>query len=190
MNKILFFFLMFSQVFLSNSISSLCYYDYYTTYGKTNRYFNSETCYNSGYVVAIHAEHEKTFHIEITSYYCSLKVWYYQSENEYNFDEFPANSDYLFDVPYHSYNSKTKKFPYSTRFIYLGIYTDYKGDISFDVYAYITSILATWIIIIIVIGGIIVLALISMGIAKCMGRSAWEGLACFAICCALCCCKR
>ena len=50
--------------------------------------------------------------------------------------------------------------------------------------------LAAYIIVLIVIGALICLAVVSMGIAKAMGRSAWEGLACFCIICTLCCCRR
>ena len=66
------------------------------------------------------------------------------------------------------------------------------GHVEFTFKTYLISIstLATYIIVLIVIGGLIFLAAVSMGIAKAMGRNAWEGLACFCIICTICCCRR
>lgn len=66
----------------------------------------------------------------------------------------------------------------------------YISEVAFDFKAYTISGLAAFIIVLIVIGALVCLAAISMGIAKAMGRSAWEGLACFCILCTICCCRR
>lgn len=61
-------------------------------------------------------------------------------------------------------------------------------DIGFDSYTLSATEIA--IIIIIIIAVFVGLALISMGVAKMMGRSPLDGLLCFFILCAICCCRR
>lgn len=85
----------------------------------------------------------------------------------------------------HSYVTKSE-FPY----IYFAFHSNGSGNIEFQFRTYFTSVLGAVIIILIILGALLVMAGISMGIAKAMGRSAWEGLACFCIMCTLCCCRR
>lgn len=85
----------------------------------------------------------------------------------------------------HSYVTKSE-YPY----IYFAFHSNGSGTIEFQFKTYFYSVIGAVIIILIVLGALLVMAGISMGIAKAMGRSAWEGLACFCIMCTLCCCRR
>ena len=89
---------------------------------------------------------------------------------------------------YNTYSINTKLYPYA----YFAFHATYRGTIYFDFKSRFTvvSTLAAFVYVLIVIGVLVCLALASMGIAKAMGRSPWEGLACFCILCTICCCRR
>ena len=88
----------------------------------------------------------------------------------------------------------TQSISYTTKsdypYMYFSFHAYSSGTVQFDFKTYLTSTLAAYIIVLIVIGVLVCLALASMGIAKAMGRNAWEGLACFCILCTLCFCRR
>ena len=65
----------------------------------------------------------------------------------------------------------------------------YSYKIKIDSYTESSSSIGVGIIIVIIIAVLVGLAFILMGIAKFMGRSPLDGLLCFFILCALCCCK-
>ena len=89
---------------------------------------------------------------------------------------------------YNTYSINTKLYPYA----YFAFHAAYRGFIYFNFKSRFTTVstLAAYIYVLIVIGVLVCLALASMGIAKAMGRSPWEGLACFCIMCTICCCRR
>ena len=76
------------------------------------------------------------------------------------------------------------------RYIYFAFHSDDEGTISFQFRTYFYSSFSAVFVVLIVLGGLLLMAGMSMGIAKAMGRSAWEGLACFCIVCTLFCCRR
>lgn len=85
----------------------------------------------------------------------------------------------------HSYVTKSE-YPY----MYFAFHANTRATVEFQFRTYFYSVIGAVIIILIVLGALLVLAGISMGVAKAMGRSAWEGLACFCIVCTLFCCRR
>ena len=89
---------------------------------------------------------------------------------------------------YDTYSINTKQYPYA----YFAFHANYGGTVYFDFRSRFTTVstLAAFVYVLIVLGVLICLAGASMGIAKAMGRSPWEGLACFCILCTLCCCRR
>jgi len=85
----------------------------------------------------------------------------------------------------HSY-SLDSDYPY----MFFAFHATGSGEVRFQFRSYYTSAFAAIFIVLIIVGVLLIGAGISMSIAKCMGRNAWEGLACFCIMCTLCCCRR
>lgn len=159
-----------------------CYYDY-----PQNDYFviggslQGNTQINVKFTPRTHA---------LNAYYVTSKIALDQyNVNTYFSGFYSMASGVSVDV--------TKSITYTTKseypFMYFGFgpyYSSASGTIRFDFKTYFVSTLAAYIIVLIIIGVFIFLAAASMGIAKAMGRSPWEGLACFCILCTICCCRR
>lgn len=187
MNKILFLVLFFSQIFV---FFCGCAPDYQYYIGYTLDCQADKSC--SYYLIDVNLEGHSGVNFEFTTYYEAIRVLTtlsndYEADTPYElFPQIPPNSRY------------SKSYFFSSKYDYMRIAVQslsYSADgyyYHFKIYTSFTTIsaLAAWIIILIVIGAVVCLAVVSMGIAKAMGRSAWEGLACFCIICTLCCCRR
>jgi hypothetical protein len=183
MNKILFLVLFFSQIFV---FFCGCTPDYPYYIGYTLDCPVDQAC--SSYVIDVSLEGHSGVHFEFTTYNEAISVWTtlyigYEPDTPYNlFPLIPANSKY------------SKSYFFSSKYdsMRISVQSLYSNYYKFTIYTSFDTIssFAAWIIILIVIGALVCLAVVSMGIAKAMGRSAWEGLACFCIICTLCCCRR
>lgn len=123
----------------------------------------------------------------MNAYYVTSKIAFNQNNiNSYLGEFYSMATGVLVDY--------TKSITYTTKseypYMYFAFGSSYSGTIQFDFKTYLISAMATYIIVLIVIGCLVCLAIVSMGIAKAMGRSPWEGLAFFCILCTICCCRR
>ena len=189
MNKILFLVLFFSQIFVffcANCVPETPYYIGYTVDYKIR-----QSC--DYLLIDVDLKGHSSVYFDFTTYNEAISVWTtlsndLETDTAYNlYPRIPPNSryskTYIFSSTYDYMRISVQSLTYPT---YDGYYYYFKIYTSFST----ISTLAAWIIILIVIGGLVCLAIVSMGIAKAMGRSPWEGLACFCIICTLCCCRR
>ena len=172
----------FADYDLSSDKWVTCYYntydnDYYVLGGSLNGY------------TQINVKFTPRSHI-MDAYYVTSKVAISQLNINSYFSGFYSMASSV-------YVDTTKSITYTTKSGYPYMYFGFgpasttTGTITFDFKTYlIGTTLAAYIIVIIVIAALVCLALASMGIAKAMGRSPWEGLACFCILCTICCCRR
>lgn len=189
MNKILFLVLFFSQIFVffcGNCVPKNPYY-----IGNTVDYKIDQSC--DYFLIDVNLNGHTGVYFEFTTYNEAISVSTILS-NDYEADDshvlyslIPVNSiyskSYFFSSKYDYMRISVQSLTYPTYdryYYYFKIHTSFTTISSF----------AAWIIILIVIGAFVCLAVVSMGIAKAMGRNAWEGLACFCIICTLCCCRR
>ena len=121
------------------------------------------------------------------AYYVTTKMELSSSNINQYIDDFfyMCTSTAPYSTCSHSYVTKSE-YPY----MYFAFHCDTKATVEFQFRTYFFSAIGAVIIVLIILGALLVMAGISMGIAKAMGRSAWEGLACFCIMCTLCCCRR
>ena len=138
-------------------------------------------------------------------FYCTssdLKAYTYASENSIVRDDIQSYISYFkyqqMDV-YYDYNEDGNRFSFdykkTGRYDYYYIALHLPDSASSRRYfiivdSYTISTTQVLLIIFIIIGVLIGLALLSMGIAKMMGRSPLDGLLCFFILCAICCCRK
>jgi len=189
MNKLLFLALFFSQIlafFCGNCIPKTSYYIGYTTDYKIDQscdYFN----------IDVNLDGHTGVYFDFTTYNEAIRVTTILS------NDLEADTPYVLFSRIPTQSRYTKSYYFSSRYDYMRIsiqsltYPTYDGYYYyFKIYTTFSTIsgLAAYIIVLIVIGALICLAGASMGIAKAMGRSPWEGLACFCIICTLCCCRR
>ena len=139
-------------------------------------------------------------------YITSISLWAYYLYRDYSMLNPNQISDIIdtefTDIPYTSVYSSVDGYHFSfyaedmkNYYFYLAIhmpddadpYSTYPLTIYSD-YDEISTLAAIFIILII-LGSCIALAGCSMGVAKLMGRSPLDGLLCFFILCALCCCR-
>ena len=189
----IFLFLIFSQVFLYNcrdeyEIDLVSSY-FSDNYGGSFSYNNEEFDY---FVIRGEIKEYKNVYFNVTSTN-QIDPYYYFSDYTLNENEISQTIDY-FSTPSVSIDNKGYNYYYTftaknrgdyVYYCYLAIHSDDKGIINFYVNVSYSST-ANWIIVIIVIGAILVCAALSMIIAAAMGRSPWEGLACFCILCLFC----
>ena len=138
-------------------------------------------------------------------YYYDLYLYYRFSDVQLSASDINPVSNFIpytdFDVKYNTvakdhttyyhfyFDEKNNN---NHNYYYLAFYLEdmpYNTQTSFYIKSSYISTFAVVLAIIIVIAVLVGLALISMGIAKMMGRSPLDGLLCFFILCALCCCR-
>ena len=188
MGKILFLFLIFSQVFLYK-----CWIDYnidlvssyiYDNYGHSFSYDNEEFDF---FVIRGEIEEFKNIYFNINSTN-QIDPYYYFSNYTLNEKEISQVIDF-FSYPSISIDRKGYNYYYTftaknrgdyAYYCYLAIHSTDKGIINFHVNISYSSI-APWILTIIFFGVILVCSVVSMIISAALGRSPWAGLACFCI---------
>ena len=188
MYKKLLFVLLFSQIFL---YCRTCVPEKPYSIGYIQRYYFPTSCSNMVLDVDL-AGHtgvyfKFTTENEAISVYTKLYNSDYDTDIEHElYSYIPPNSIYS---KYYYFTSG-----YNYMYIIINPETTYPidGNTYFTIQTSFTALsgLATVFIVLIVIGSLVCLAIIAMGVAKAMGRSPWEGLACFCILFALCCCRR
>ena len=185
-------------IFISYTNAASDYNNYFESYDlSSNRLitcFFETTTYN--YFVLGGSLHGYTqINVQFTPITHTLNSYYITTKNVYsqsNINDYFANFYTMATLVPVGY---TKSITYTTKSDYPNMYFGFGpaysgGHVEFTFKTYLISTLATYIIVIIVIASLVCLALTSMGIAKAMGRSPWEGLACFCILCTICCCRR
>ena len=133
----------------------------------------------------------------------SVSLYYYYHSDIYSqMTETEISSKIDSYFKYLSYSTYTTSYGYRFSFtakdlkynyFYFAIHLPVQGGsfpLRLDSYDDVLSTIAAIFIILIIFGGCIVLAGCSMGVAKMMGRSPLDGLLCFFILCAICCCRR
>ena len=201
MGKSIFLFLIFSQVYLYNctiySIDLVPINSFYEDYSQTFSYDNDQNDY---LVIRGELEKYKKIYFNITSRN-QISPYFYFSDYTYNSGEISKLIDYDFGEPSVSIQSRGLYYSYTFSasysgdyyyYLYLAIHSNDKGTITFSLKTYYLSTagkIASWLLTIIIIAGFICCAGLSMIIAKAMGKSPWEGLLCFCICCLIFCRK-
>ena len=196
MGKSIFLFLIFSQVYLYNCkdpvdlqpINSF-YEDYSHSFTYDNRLYEY-------LVIRGDLEKYKKIHFNINSTN-QITPSFYFSDYIHNSREI-ANLIRNFGKPsvtkkstglnnYYTFSASYKGDYYY--YLYLAIKSEDENIIIFDLNIYYQTTaakIASWLLTIIIIAGIICCAGFSMIIAAAMGRSPWEGLLFFCICCLIC----
>ena len=167
--------------------------DYYLDSNTWYTYTYSNSVYDY-YVIGNYLDDNTHIHVDFYpySYYMDSYIITLKGELQY------ADLNNYIDLFSKMFVGTSPRYTYSKSYItesgypyiYFAFHSDDTGDISFQFRSYFYSSFAVVFIVLIVLGAILIMAGISMGIAKAMGRSAWEGLACFCIICTLFCCRR
>lgn len=209
MKSLLFVFVLLSQCLLLNYGYQINLYNDYNYKFGTGVYLF--TFYNSQYDYYVFVNHMDTddrirFDLYSEDYYyqvSSVSLYYYYHSDIYSqmtTSEISSKIDSYFK--YLSYSTYTTsngyRFSFTAKdlkynYFYFAIHLPAQGGsfpLRLDSYDDVISTIAAIFIILIIFGGCIVLAGCSMGVAKMMGRSPLDGLLCFFILCAICCCRR
>ena len=210
MKSLLFVFVLLSQCLLLN-------YGYNINLYSSTRYvfgsglsysFNFDNSYYDYYVFVNHMDTDDRIRFDLYSedyYYqvSSVSLYYYYHSDIYSqmtTSEISSKIDSYFNYLSHSTyeTSNGHRFSFTAKdlkynYFYFAIHLPVQGGsfpLRLDSYDDVLSTIAAIFIILIIFGGCIVLAGCSMGVAKMMGRSPLDGLLCFFILCAICCCRR
>ena len=210
MKSILFAFVIFSQCLLLN-------YGYNINLYSSTRYvfgsglsypFNFDNSYYDYYVFVNYMDTNDRIRFNLYSedyYYqiSSVSLYYYSdtSTRQMTASEVSSYIDYFKGIGYTRYTTTygyrfsftAEDFKYTYLYIAIHMPEGLQGGtfpLTLDSYYDVISTIAAIFIILIIFGGCIVLAGCSMGVAKMMGRSPLDGLLCFFILCAICCCRR
>ena len=207
MKKLFFFVLVLSKYFIfgSSDIYKIKKMTGYRFGSELDYFFDYENSYYDYCVFFDKIDRTERLNFDLYildgSYYISdLDFWGYHHSSSYSIMTEDTISKYIDEFWYldYDYNKRDHHFSFHDKakintYYYLAIHfsEEMQGTYQLKIYSEYGDIstLAAIFIILIILGVLIVLAACSMGVAKMMGRSPLDGLLCFFILCAICCCR-